>query len=283
MKIKKLVIALAAIIGLSGFISTSAEAAQTYFPPVSSPCKVKIESGTPTWPMNGHFFQCIGTATNGTVRNTATNVNPILKQKLDAAGVDVFVFENAAGVNGYIDFQAHVIPFTGIQVDDFGVTWPEQNPYHPKPLIVVMTKNIAGTAYTPTELAKATAHETGHAMDIILGYPSQGTTFQNMLAVDFTDFDQITNVSWAGLPSGCTSKPKNSAKLLCWEQNNATTPQALQKEFFADLYASYQPGTGTLPSQVGVKMGTYFTLNSGQPQVAKLRTRQFVINLATQP
>jgi len=278
MNLRKTFLALGAmILGVGFFGASPASAHQTYFPGNNTGCKVYTQAGA-SWPLNGHFFLCDGTTSpTGTANNvkiSASATEASLKAKLDAEKVDVFVFKDAVAVNSYIDFH-NAIPFTGLKADDYGATWPSQGQDHPAPAIVVMKQSLAGVPYTTTDVGRTTDHEIGHAMDIVYGFPSGKANFNALLAVDIVDFNQVPNVNWAGLPSpSCTSKIKNMDKLLCWEQNNSGDV----KEFFADLYASTKGGT--IPPQVGSRMGSYFTKGSGSPQVNKYRSRQYVIDLA---
>jgi len=283
MNLRRTFLALGAmILGVGFFGASPASAAQTYFPAANSPCKVYTLAGS-TWPTNGHFFLCDGTTsptgTASVVMNTARNAHASLRGKLDAEKVDVFVFPSPVEVAAYVDFQ-HSIPLTGLQADDYGATWPSQGQLHPYGAIVLMKKSLNGTVHTNTEMTRATAHELGHGLDMVYNFPSQQANFNNLLAVDIVDFNKVTNPppNFAGFSSTCLSKPKNMDKLLCHEQN---LQAGSVKELFADLYASYQAGTGTLPPEVGVLLQNYFTLGSSQPQVKKYRSRQYVIDLAT--
>ncbi len=210
--------------------------------------------------------------------NNAKNAHASLRGKLDAASVDVFVFNDPIAVNGYLDFH-NAIPLTGLQADDYGATWSTQGQDHVHGAIVLMKKSLNGTVHTNTEMARATAHELGHGLDMVYNFPSGQSNFGSLLTADIADFNKVTNPApnFAGFSSTCLSKPKNMDKLLCHEQNSSGDV----KELFADLYASYQAGTGTLPPQVGVLMQNYFTMGSSQPQVNKYRSRQYVIDLAT--
>ena len=282
MNIKRGFFALAAmILGVGFFGASSAYATQTYFPGNNTGCKGYTQAGA-DWPLNGHFFLCDGTTsptgTANNVKTTASAVHSSMKAKFDAQGVDVFVFKDAVAVNSYLDFR-HAIPVTGLRADDYGATWPSQGQDHPHAAIVLMKQSIGGTVYTSTDVARATAHELGHGLDLVYNFPSQQANFNSLLAADIVDFNKVTNPApnFAGLSATCLSKPKNMDKLLCHEQNTSGNV----KELFADLYASYQPGTGTLPPEVGSLLKNYFTKGSGQPQVNKYRSRQYVIDLAT--
>jgi hypothetical protein len=290
MNLKRGFLALAAMILGVGFFGASP--AQAYTP--QFPC-VSFNSPGTSWPTNGHFFICDGTGP-GTglgpssqaiaVRNAANSTRTNAKTKLNNAGVDVFVFISPDGpnqYNSYPDFPTHSPVGLGIR----GFTINTQGTGHPTPAIAVYAKGCFSgcPGYTDLDIQRATNHEIGHALDIVLGRPSQGAAYRNKLNQDFIDFDAVIGpVNFSGIPPSC-NVGSNSQKLKCWFGYNvppySTNPLELSKEFFAEEYAA-GASNGTLPPQAGTILKNYFK-TGGMPPSTRARSYTHVQDLVNAP
>lgn len=278
---------LGALAIVAGFF-LAAPAAHAYNPVF--PCQKYPVNPPPTaqWPDNGHFFVC--TSPNFPTLDTKASLiyqaakatEAPLKAKLSAANVDIFVMSDRNFYDIYPDFATDVPSASHGNALVAGYTICTQGANHPGPVIAVFEFR-GGIPIPDADMFEHTAHEIGHAMDGCTygGLPLSERTGTNkwrtLFLQDLIDFDALAPnaVNWSQLPASCQSQTKHSTKLLCEEHNlNPFEP----KETFADEYAKVAQA-GTLPQDVGQKLGTYFTKGASNPPNTRYRSMNYIRDL----
>ncbi len=297
MNLKRAFLALGAMILGVGFFGASAAHATPHYTP-HAPCIDWAVSST-VWPAasagDTHFFICDGSYQNHSgpsamaisgVRNAAQNQSAVVRAKMMAHNVDVFVFTDPTAYNTYVGASAQQAPagvggLTAMTMQPVGHTGPAVSifeTYCPNPPTGCLSVHYLVAT-------KTVNHEIGHVIDNISGVPSLQTgtgKFKTQFDLDRTAFDNYAgSINWSGLPSHC-NVTGNFAKLKCWlDINFSIGSNDFYKEFFAECYAGDQPGGG-YPSQPSAILSSFFSTGGMAPS-GTVRSCTIANNIAQTP
>lgn len=144
-----------------------------------------------SWPNT--YWDCVTPNSPNTDPVTIANgFSSALKSAYAGHVTELFIFNNAAALNNFYAFQdPHKATSTTA-----GLTFSFSEPNSAFTLYVnVMENAVRGNnavALTSPQLKEVTAHEFGHAIDIISGHPATQPTYERYITVDFLNLDYTT-------------------------------------------------------------------------------------------